>query len=600
MLFSKIRLQTKVSIYFSVLVVFLISVATAFLYFYSKETATKGALESLVQLTVKSSQQMDSLLQNMDYIALQLMINPTILEYFSSILHDKENTDNYFETNVPARIKIADMMASIDGPNLIAVRISVSNQSGDYVHYGILPDDASVGDKFIKSGMIAKFHSELLSDSNHRLILPPHQDFWSNDSQRLLISVIRLLQNVKSNIIYGVVETQQNYDKFESLFTELHDIKAYVFTESGQLVYPCSQTPTENSTQLKYYYSAIQNNNKGAFKKVNPVSRKTEFISYCKSSYSGWIVVLTQTEESLAAPYRVTSMLLVIIGAALILLTIIIIMFISDQLVKPLKRLKKSIGSVSLENLSIDIINTGNHNEIVQLNQAFDSMFKRLKASVAYEVKAHLLALQSQMNPHFLYNTLSLISAAGQELGSEKIMDLCRKLSSMLRYTSNFSETGITIKDEIEHAANYLDLMKERYEDYVTYRFNINHECLDIKVPKLVLQPMLENCFQHGFANTTPPWVIDIAIDKNDGYWFMKVSDNGSGIEEEVIKSIILKAEKFTKDLSENIQDMKLGGLGLLNTYVRLKLLYSDNMIFRIEKNSPSGSIITFGGSIHD
>lgn len=597
-----IRFQTKLFAYFSALIVVLIIVSVSLLYLYMIRTATDRSLESLKQLTQKSSEQLDTMLQNMDAIALQIMNNSVVLDAFREASRSDANPNvNFFEENYILAKKTADMLMSINGPKISMARISLFNFDGDFINYGILPETASSGYAHVHRKDIAEYRDRLITDEKHRLILPPHPDYWSDDPDQILISVVRLIQDTRTGEIYGVAEIQQPYPKFAKLTSELQNIEPYWLDSTGALFLPYdanASARSEDDQRLKLYNRIASEQPNRIVKLNNPTDGTKEFMSSITSEESGFRLAFVQTERSLISPFVLIGRMLWLIGACVTVATIMAIYFLSRQLAKPIKELRQSIKHVSLDNLSIDLQAKAGNDEIILLNRAFNTMFRKLEFSIQHEFKAHLLALQSQMNPHFLYNTLALISAVGQEQGNIRIMEMCRKLSDMLRYTSAFNENDITLAKEAEHAKAYLELMKERYEDYFTYSITVDEGALDIKAPKLVLQPLIENCFQHGFAKISPPWYIDIAIGKNERHWYIEVRDNGGGFLPETIKEIQRKAASFTQNPFNGIQDLKLNGLGLLNTYVRLYMLYAEDMIFDIREHEPQGAIIRIGGNL--
>lgn len=178
---------------------------------------------------------------------------------------------------------------------------------------------------------------------------------------------------------------------------------------------------------------------------------------------------------------------------------------------KPLKQLITTVEGVNLENLQLHVPHSEN-DEFKILNESFYTMFSNLKDSInkVYESKlkethAHFLALQAQMNPHFLYNTLNAISAAGEQYGSKATTLMCNQLADMLRYTTSPANSVVPLKDEIGHAINYLELMKVPYEGSLTYDIKISEELYNLHLPKLTIQPLVENCINHGFENILPP-----------------------------------------------------------------------------------------------
>ena len=216
--------------------------------------------------------------------------------------------------------------------------------------------------------------------------------------------------------------------------------------------------------------------------------------------------------------------------------------------------------------------------EIKELEDSFEKMLERMNSSIIQEKKAYALALQAQMNPHFLYNMLAVISSAGSEAGCDSVSTMCVELSDMLRYVAAYQKVTVPLKEEILHTKNYLALMKSRYEDYFSYKIDVSDDLMNIPVPKLFIQPLAENCFIHAFKEKEPPWNIDIKMIGTKDRWELIIKDNGSGISEERIAEI---KDKIDKALNER-QVGNIGGLGIVNTIVRLTMTHNKNLKYDI------------------
>ncbi|OAS18712.1 sensor histidine kinase [Paenibacillus oryzisoli] len=589
-----LRLQTKFFINYSVVVLTIIVLAFSFFYYYMAQSLEQNARDNLSQLAVKTSEQLDGFLSELDHLALQTVTNKVIQSAFINAYHaDNSVKNNYFDQHLEDSHNVMDMLASINGPNLTAMRFSLFNAKGDYINYGTkLVDEKKIAGR-MSSSEFANEYKALLSKEGNRIISPLHHDYWSEQTNMDIISIYREIRDVYDS--YGMLEIQQPYSKLESIlqFSTLPQLKVYVYDENRDIIYGKG-----DPKQIELSITSMAEGNSNV---------KNEIAAASLSTYSGWTVMLVDKSGSLLPGIQILRKTLILIGIALIVITLLIIYLITNQLTRPLKQLSASIKKVSMHNLSVDLVNDHNSNEIVQLNRAFDQMFDRLKKSMdlvvesrSHELNAQFRALQSQMNPHFLYNVLSVISAAGMEAGVLKIMDMCYKLSNMLRYITTFQEKEVTIQDEATYAGHYLELMKERYQDHFTYHVDIEEEALSISIPKLMLQPLIENCFQHAFITIAPPWHIEVSIWLDTSHWYMQVKDNGSGFHPEALQNFIRKTEQFTDNMSAGLLDLKLGGLGLHHAIVRLKLLYGEHMVFKVETNEPHGSIITIGGLQHD
>lgn len=214
----------------------------------------------------------------------------------------------------------------------------------------------------------------------------------------------------------------------------------------------------------------------------------------------------------------------------------------------------------------------------------------------SHEMKTHFLALQFQIDLHLIHNTLALIDAYARDGSMSRITDVTSHLSGILRYISSFNDSLVPIGRELAHVESYLALMKRRYESQLEYIVESDKVFdLDITVPKLILQPIVENAFYHGFKGKLPPWLIEISTYTEGDLWYIAIQDNGSGMEENQIRKFYKRADYVINNPSKNIKNLQLGGMGLINIYVRLKLLYKEKCTFTI-KNNEKGCRFLIGG----
>ena len=230
---------------------------------------------------------------------------------------------------------------------------------------------------------------------------------------------------------------------------------------------------------------------------------------------------------------------------------------------------------------------------------------RRLNESIVKEKRMSLLqlqaqfdTLQAQVNPHFLYNVLNVISSRGVMDGDEEICEICGCLAAMLRYSTSTKERYATVEKEIEYLERYIFLLKSRYE----HRLEVEVQCEDsIKqeiLPKIVLQQLVENSVQHGYQNSKNIMKIQVKGWRDETGWYFEVRDNGQGATEEVREELNEKMRKIREKIMSRGSsiEMEIGGMGLANTYARMFLLYNGKAVFRI-RNMEEGLSVIIGVS---
>ena len=307
------------------------------------------------------------------------------------------------------------------------------------------------------------------------------------------------------------------------------------------------------------------------------------------------------------------SVITVFIWLALLVVCVISIIWMGQMKVirkttEPIVRLCDMVESLKAdENLKEIPLIAEEGDELRTLNKAFDSVVRNLKLSMekmmvsqVNEIRSQMLALQAQMNPHFIHNILTIISAMSDTDERKKIPEICGKLSDMIRYNTDYEDNYTDLEREMDYAENYLELMKLRYEDNLTYYMTYAGRMKECKVPKFVVQPLIENCFLHGFVKKEFPWNVEVQAFVTGHLWECTIFDNGGGIDEQKLSEINEELKKCREQkVSDLMSELKIGGLTIRNIYVRLYMAYGSEMIFQIDSGK-DGTCIRIGGTCDD
>lgn len=205
-----------------------------------------------------------------------------------------------------------------------------------------------------------------------------------------------------------------------------------------------------------------------------------------------------------------------------------------------------------------------------------------------FEIHSKLLALQAQMQPHFLVNTLTTMGSMADEMGNMDISRMCLNLTQMFRYISAEESQGVRLFEEMKHVERYVEIMKERFPN-AWVETDIPLDMMNIRIPKLIIQPLVENSFK--YCNRSKPHIRVTGEMPEEGVWRVKVSDNGAGFTEEKAAEILQKCEKSMEGV--NSLSTKIDGMGLVNVYVRLQLFYREQVVYTINEEG-----IMIGGKI--
>ncbi len=269
----------------------------------------------------------------------------------------------------------------------------------------------------------------------------------------------------------------------------------------------------------------------------------------------------------------------------------ILFILMSTYFIKPLNDLIHAMKLARQGNYGIRV-NESRQDEIGDLNKAYNFLINEINRLIheVYEEKlaiksAQINALQAQVNPHFLYNTLDSINWMLIDKGDFQSSRIIQSLGKMLRYSINTDETDVTLRDEINFVENYLQIQKNRMEDRLNYQITIPEELLDKTVPKLFLQPIVENAIKHGLNSTGKPGTIRIWAEQGELIRVM-VEDTGVGMSRAKLESLGTKDPIGT--LSEDSTH-----IGLANVNQRIKLKYGEKYGVLIKSKPGVGTKVT-------
>lgn len=401
----------------------------------------------------------------------------------------------------------------------------------------------------------------------------------------------------------GVVEVIQDCDTFFSYIEELHldnpELSIQIINQNGEVIYPYS-----SSFQTPDYFIQIQNRSL-APETGNVIQDEKYgrcFLTHKISEKTGWTIIITQSTRYLFK--NLFPFLLIFTGFLIIFLCVSMYLcfHIAKSLLLPLNSLKTQLEKINLN----QILNSNTSllierkkdttDEIDTLLHIYNTMYLSLKDSSqsiinakAEETRAKLFAMQSMLKPHFLYNNLTNISIMAENGMTPQIATFCNKLCHYLRYISSENLDNVDISTELKYSIDYLDCMKIRYGDKLHYMIDIPDELKNLQIPKLTLQPLIENSLKYAFPNS-PPWIINVTAQIKNGFCYLTVKDNGIGFTEETLHSLRTQLNEIR--CSRDLYSIHIGGLGIRNVFLRLLFMYGEDADLLISGSQNAGARI--------
>ena len=304
----------------------------------------------------------------------------------------------------------------------------------------------------------------------------------------------------------------------------------------------------------------------------------------------GWSVLLLFDYGAIRQQVREATMSIFIMSLTLYIILFMICILFSASVSARLKVLTDKMEKVKSGAFATQPVVTG-RDEIAEIDHDFNNMIVRLHKLINENYvqnierkEAELRALRFQINPHFLYNTLELINSMASVYGCDDIGKISQNLGQMFRYNMSGSDSDFaTLREEIEHIQNYTSIEKVRFEDKIKVKIEVSQDLLECRVPRFILQPLVENAFRHGFRDKTDGCVV-IHAERKDSYLCILVQDNGQGIAKERLDDINRSIHSQETGIASARTDT---GIGLYNINRRIQLCCGE--AYGIQMKSQEG-----------
>lgn len=425
------------------------------------------------------------------------------------------------------------------------------------------------------------------------VLLPPHDvSYYRNPTieEEEVISVARLLREPITNRELGVIKFDIAPTYFASLISLLDEQGEsgilLLNKEDGQLVYGSNWYLEED------IISDLSPANRGWVE-----LHGSSFLALANESmFSKTMILSFIPEEDIfheSNELRRVSIYLLLIS---IVMAIILAFISSNSVITPIRRLKESMENVEKGNLE-EKVTIGRKDEIGKLEEVFNDMvdeiqylIKEVYLKEINQKEAEYRALQSQINPHFLYNTLESVNMMALSNKQWPISEMITELASFLRYSIKQRSTMITLREEVESVRSYVAIMKIRLADRLHVEWSVDEQALERKVPTFIIQPLVENAIQHGINSNDSGGTVRVIVEQFEDHIGIQIQDNGIGMSRDALFDIKEKLNLRTEGIQ--VTDQNHTRLGLWNIHQRLRLLFHGNRGLEIDSEWGLGTTV--------
>ena len=516
---------------------------------------------------------------------------------YSTRVQDQLNL-RYSVSRSEEAAKLSTILSVIIFPNRPIDQINLYTRDGLRVSSGLV-NGISEADVTIQP-----WYDDLVTGNTRQRIFYSGPDealskFATDRYGKLFVTlVMELYDNFGSKC--GFVEIRQRVSRIAAsvaAYTTSYGESLYLFDRDGCLIYPQIDTGPDLS-------EAVQHTGFPAEFTVAKVSGKNLLLCAAPCGGGRFYTVMCISRADLFRPVleQITTILLLTLGT--LVLAIFLSQLAARRITAPINTICERIGGIDIEHpAALPELKTN----IIELQTLYDT-FVRMQSSLSehvskllqlqnQEMQSRMLALQAQMNPHFLFNSLQAVQAMADEGMNDEIGVMCQSMANILRYISSDSAQLVPLEDEIRYTTDYLRCMEIRYQGDLESGVDIPDSMKHVRVPKLCVQLLVENAIK--FTTTLPPpYRINISGTVRDGTYELRIRDNGPGFGSDTLEVLNTQMDEIRR--TRTLPSLKINGMGLLHVFIRFCLLYDNKFTFRTENNPEGGACVLIGADIDD
>lgn len=553
--------------------------------YYNTTAAMKENVDELIKFNLaQTNKNLNTTLNSYMDILYQIYTDDEIIELVNKINQESENA---MEISL-LRDKLSKLTNSKEGIRSIALLCS----SGKTAFYDTLTASSIESSWMNKSFDRASFYAGI-TKSKGSVLVPTSYASQLGDKKYYLFHIANKMldfNDIKKDAI-GVIVISIDEDIIFKACNEAENMKQspkgiksvnFIVDSNGIVV----SFPDKNCIGKKFSdYSDL-------FKTVPSFNGNTIITNELLDHKTGWIIVNAVDQSYLFSKVYMTQRLTIIFGVLALLFSIAVIIYVTRNFSGSIDKILSAMKTAQKGELSVRVeLDEGDDDEISAIASRFNKMISRInqlveevKGATFKQKEAEIRALEAQINPHFLYNTLDTINWMAIEKEEHEISNMLKSLAQILRYSVNKSNSIVKLREEIEWLKQYIYLQQYRFNHSFECLMHIEDNVLDCNVHKLLFQPFIENVIIHGFEGRRSGGILKISIKDMENAILITIEDNGKGMKKEIVEAL---------NSVENIGiDTQGSGLGVKNVFNRIKMYYGDIGSWKVSSKPGEGTII--------
>lgn len=587
------KLSTKMVLIFSIIML----LALLLLSFYAIQISIKGANAFVearfhnMSTSIQRDLEQDFSMMNMTLH--ELTENTTFMAALNQLVRDDSEDQKMATAAGNAAFQQLLQSPLVD----TFYRVSFYTRDGIFLTTQVDKDQRMVsGSEEAKAQLSVLSWLDSADQSADPIILAPHEDIFSSSHQLRVYGIVQQLRYHGNTIGYLEICSQQESLMRIMEFVGNSPVSVEVIFEDGQRLFESQNVDWVWPEEL------VQD----TFTRIELDDHTSSVVLYTVLDQLGLHLYISQDSAFIDMSNDNQRLTMVRMALLVMLPAIILIILVSLGLTRSVRKLTKKMQQIPASSVLhqddlpshslLTFVTSSWDRETYELEQVINHLMVRLRDSTTNEIAlregtlhAQLGALQAQINPHFVYNTLNIISAKSMESGNYDVIEICDQFAQMLRYSTDTSSRTATMAEEIENVRNYLMLAKARYENNLEFTIDVPENLNKITVPKLTLQPLVENAITHGYDGKNELRKLSITGRIEGQHLILEIRDNGTGFSNEMLQNMRARIQEI-KEGKLSIESTG-GHIGLINTCMRLHYYSHGEMSVAI--HNEIGAVIT-------
>jgi two-component system, sensor histidine kinase YesM len=586
----KHSLQFQLTLYNFILIIIPLVVTSIISYSIYKNSMLNEISDYSLKIVNQLNNNIDTYLEDMVGISILPMYDKDLQNFLQNgngyDYTDQKNIDLYKQDKLHNFLfTLNNLRTEIDG-------VFIYSSEGK-VYYNIrgkgIVGSGKINEKYDYTS--SEWYKKAKAENGKSVIIGTHLQDQVLASDKRVFSIAKIIKDINYGTDIGSILIDVDLSKIEEICKGViysNRERIIILDNSDKIIY--SSLGAEKIDAVNTGLKKMEGVEHGSY--YSDLYGEEYLVTFTKSQYSEWRTVRLVPIVQLLHATQIIKRLTFVISMLSMFFAVLFLFFIAKKISYPIHKLKSKMELVEKGDFDVSV-DIKSKNEIGMLGDKFNKMVTKLRDLVrtVYQVQiqnkeAQLIALQNQINPHFLYNTLDSIHMMAEINSDFEVSKMITTLAKLLRYSIKSSNDLVTIRDEIKHVKNYITIQEVRYENKFKFFLDIDKTLEEYKILKLILQPLVENCIYHGIKDNEAACYILVTAELEGDLITIRVIDNGMGMTEERLAEV-------KESIIKNDRNVEEKSIGICNVNNRIKTYFGEKFGLEVSSKQNAGTEIS-------